>query len=39
VYDLENSFVYLKLKVSKSDGTKLAATDSVAPTHGVCSAG
>jgi hypothetical protein len=37
VYDLESSFVlhsYLKLKVLKSDGTKLGAGDIVAPTHG-----
>jgi hypothetical protein len=34
VYDLENSFIYLKLKILKSDGTKLTATESVAPTHG-----
>jgi hypothetical protein len=34
VYDLENSFVYLKLKVLKSDGTKITATDTVAPSHG-----
>jgi hypothetical protein len=34
VYDLENSFLYLKMKILNSDNTKLAAADIVAPTHG-----
>jgi hypothetical protein len=33
VLDLENSFLYLRLKILKSDGNKLSATDLVAPTH------
>jgi hypothetical protein len=33
VLDLENSFLYLRCKILKSDGTKITATDTVAPTH------
>jgi hypothetical protein len=30
--NLDSSFLYLKLRILKSDGTKLTSTDSVAPT-------